>query len=238
MMTTAIPARLEFQCGHAALVSLPRIKGESVGQRNDRVAREKTSAQSRSCDFCGPAVVVAFDEPPVADVVALEALPVADVVALEALPVAEVAVFEEPLVTEAAIFEAPLAADVIAFEAPVADSEPSVDIQPEVPPVVESVATPVEAPVLSEQTPLGRKPRAARANGTARTRTNGKVHAPVVTQPARTNGKVHAPVAAQFRFTVSYQVDRVILAADVRDALRQAQSLGATEVLAITQGDR
>jgi hypothetical protein len=59
MMSSAIPARLEFQCGHAALVTLPRIKGETAAQRNDRVAREKSAAQSRQCDFCTPAMVIA-----------------------------------------------------------------------------------------------------------------------------------------------------------------------------------
>src|SRR5438067_12654167 len=54
MMSSVIPARLEFQCGHAALVSLPRVKGESSAQRTARIAREKTAARVRSCDFCPP----------------------------------------------------------------------------------------------------------------------------------------------------------------------------------------
>src|SRR5579859_5041476 len=52
MMSSVIPARLVFQCGHAALVSLPRVKGETSNQRADRVAREKSAAQLRACDFC------------------------------------------------------------------------------------------------------------------------------------------------------------------------------------------
>ena len=55
MISSAIPARLQFQCGHAALVSLPRVKGETATQRNDRVAREKSAALLRECDFCTPA---------------------------------------------------------------------------------------------------------------------------------------------------------------------------------------
>lgn len=58
MMTTAIPARLEFQCGHAALVSLPRIKGETSAQRQERIAGEKAQAQMRQCDFCSPTLVL------------------------------------------------------------------------------------------------------------------------------------------------------------------------------------
>src|SRR6266567_971107 len=66
MMSSVIPARLEYQCGHAALVSLPRIKGESSAQRNDRVAREKSAARTRACDFCGPNVEVLVAALPVA----------------------------------------------------------------------------------------------------------------------------------------------------------------------------
>src|SRR2546430_806776 len=51
MMSSVIPARLVFQCGHAALVSLPRIKGETNAQRAERVAREKSAAQTRACAF-------------------------------------------------------------------------------------------------------------------------------------------------------------------------------------------
>src|SRR5205085_360224 len=70
MMSSVIPARLEFQCGHAALVSLPRIKHESSAQRIERVAREKSDALGRRCDFCGPLVaeVVAVAAPQVAPV--------------------------------------------------------------------------------------------------------------------------------------------------------------------------
>jgi len=55
-MTTlsVIPARLEYACGHAALVSLSRFKGESPRQRNERVSHEKAAAGQRSCDFCAP----------------------------------------------------------------------------------------------------------------------------------------------------------------------------------------
>src|SRR4051794_36450922 len=58
MTSSAIPARLEFQCGHAALVSLPRIKGETSSARSQRVMREKAAAQVRACDFCGPDVAI------------------------------------------------------------------------------------------------------------------------------------------------------------------------------------
>jgi hypothetical protein len=59
MMSSVIPARLVYQCGHAALVTLPRVKGETSAQRNERVAREKSAALLRQCDFCAPTVEVA-----------------------------------------------------------------------------------------------------------------------------------------------------------------------------------
>jgi hypothetical protein len=57
LISQSIPARLEFACGHAALVSLPRLKGESATARNERVRGEKLAAQARACDFCGPVPV-------------------------------------------------------------------------------------------------------------------------------------------------------------------------------------
>ncbi len=57
LISQSIPARLEFACGHAALVSLPRLKGESATARNERIRGEKLAAQARACDFCGPVPV-------------------------------------------------------------------------------------------------------------------------------------------------------------------------------------
>src|SRR5438067_1189106 len=62
MMSSVIPARLVFQCGHAALVSLPRIKGETNAQRAERVAREKSAAQTRACDFCAQRLEVVLQQ--------------------------------------------------------------------------------------------------------------------------------------------------------------------------------
>jgi transposase-like protein len=61
MISSVIPARLEFSCGHAALVTLPRLKGEGASQRTERVNQEKTAARSRPCDFCGPSELPPFD---------------------------------------------------------------------------------------------------------------------------------------------------------------------------------
>jgi transposase-like protein len=61
MIAAVIPARLEFGCGHVALVSLPRVKGEGAAHRTQRVSQEKTAARSRPCDFCGPSELPPLD---------------------------------------------------------------------------------------------------------------------------------------------------------------------------------
>src|SRR6266852_4928900 len=55
-MTTlsVVHVRFEYACGHAALVSLPRLKAETPVQRTVRVKYEKAAAGQRSCDFCPP----------------------------------------------------------------------------------------------------------------------------------------------------------------------------------------
>jgi hypothetical protein len=67
-MWSSIPARMEYACGHAALLSLPRIKGESSRERNERIAREKRAAQMRVCDFCTPSEEPALASVTTADV--------------------------------------------------------------------------------------------------------------------------------------------------------------------------
>jgi len=48
----SIATYLKYKCGHAAMVSLPRIKGERPRDRDRRLALEKISASQRGCDFC------------------------------------------------------------------------------------------------------------------------------------------------------------------------------------------
>src|SRR5262245_18983136 len=106
MLSSAIPARLEYQCGQAALVSLPRIKGETSTQRNERVALEKRSAHLRVCDFCAPrleevAPVLSAAAPPV------DVEPVAPqdelLIVAAAEPVTPVAPIAEPVASDAPI---------------------------------------------------------------------------------------------------------------------------------------
>jgi hypothetical protein len=194
MMTSVIPARLDFQCGHAALVSLPRVKGESSAQRSIRIALEKSGAQARSCDFCAPRLAL-VTETVVADAVALAAAARAVDVVAEVV-VAEVVA---PLVLEEVV------ADVIPADVVTVAAAPQ-------------VSTPVPETRVRAASTANRRPRRVRPSAPA----------PVASGVA-TNG--HVP---SVRFVVRYQAEAVVEASDIRDALRQAAALGATEVVAIT----
>jgi len=146
MMSSVIPARLQYQCGHAALVSLPRVKGETATQRNDRVAREKSAALLRLCDFCTPA----NGSHPLTAAEIAETSPVLEIV----VPAVEAPV-EERLVTAAEVVEAlmvesePVVAEVLVAESPIEEA-PVVEVV-----VVESEPAPAPKVVV-------RKPRITR----------------------------------------------------------------------------
>ena len=95
MALTSVPARLVYACGHAALVSLAAVKGETSRQRAERVQREKDAAQQRSCDFCAP---VAMDAAvPLVEEVLANGHADAEPVMLELQPLeAEIAAVAEP----------------------------------------------------------------------------------------------------------------------------------------------
>jgi hypothetical protein len=277
MMPSVIPARLQFQCGHAALVTLPRVKGETATQRHDRVAREKTAALARQCDFCAPYVAVV--EPQLttmngnhveidqSDVV--ESTPVADlavVVTNESEPALEIAVTPSEVDTESALIpEVPVAPDV--FEIEPESAEPEVPEEVIVEAIIASQIEEIEeqdqgeAPqqeqvreeeeeeeqeeeedgtlVAPEPVP-SRRPRARRTRRTAVTRTPAPVAAPPARTrraPARRAAPTRVPAVSGQRFVVDYQVERVIQATSIQDALRQVADLGATDVLAITRED-
>ena len=228
MMSSVIPARLVFQCGHAALVSLPRIKGETNAQRADRVAREKSAAQTRACDFCAQRLEVVVQSAPAP----VEVSPPPPPVQVSAPP--------------------PIKASV----PPPVEASAQPPVEASTPPPVEAPAPPAAAPPLADwhaeriaqakprksapiAKPVGRPRRVAApvtppvANGAVAPQPKPVSAAkpkPVVKSSAR-NGRV-APGA---RFKVEFQVQTVLRAADVRDALRRARALGAVEVLAITQ---
>jgi hypothetical protein len=221
MMSSVIPARLVFQCGHAALVSLPRIKGETNAQRADRVTREKSSAHTRACDFCAQRL---------------------EVVVQQAAPVLAPAVVSAPTLPVVTAPTPPVGISptppVVAAPTPVEASAP--------PPVEVSAPPPAEppAPTVAAPTPLRRpvgRPRKVVAPVTPPV-TNGKVtghakaapaaRAKVVAKSVIPNGR--GPKGG-VRYMVEFEVETVLRAADVHDALRRAQALGAVEVLAIIQ---
>jgi hypothetical protein len=185
MMSSVIPARLQFQCGHAALVTLPRVKGETTAQRNERIAREKDAALARQCDFCGPAVEVTA----VANGTHAVAADLADVIAAEPVAIATPAV-AQPAPAPVVIEEIPEPA-VLVVEPVMSDGESNGAVEPPAPVILAQ-------PILAQTTPRTRK-------------------------------------GTNARFVVRYKVDRVLRAVDIRDAIRQAQALGAGEVLSITR---
>src|SRR6266849_5819091 len=163
MMSSVIPARLVFQCGHAALVSLPRIKGETNAQRADRVTREKSSAHTRACDFCAQRL----------EVVVQQAAPV--------LAPAVVSAPTLPVVTAPTPLEvsAPPPAEVSAPPPVEASTPPPVEAS--APPPVEPPAPTVAAPTPPRR-PVGR-PRKVIAPVTPPV-TNGKVAGHAKAAPA------------------------------------------------------
>jgi hypothetical protein len=265
MMSSVIPARLQFQCGHAALVTLPRVKGETATQRNDRVAREKTAALARQCDFCAPSVAAVEPQLTVMTGNHVE-IALSDVV--EPTPVADLAVVvtnasEPTLETEVTPFEedAESAPTNVEPVAPlIVEIEPEL-AEPEVPDevIVEAViASLAEDIVLVEEqeaaeaetaadavapqpVKVRRQPRRARRQTR---RPAAPTPAPVVATPARTRraptrrtAPTRVPIVSSQRYEVHYQVDRVIRAANIQDALQQVAAMGATDVLAVTRED-
>jgi hypothetical protein len=225
MLSSVIPARLVFQCGHAALVSLPRVKGETSTQRADRVAREKSAAQLRACDFCAQRLEVVVQHtapaplpaslptpPPTPLPTVFSAAASVPEAVVPVVPVVAIVAVEPVAAPPPALVEAvavPPAARVVVPRRRPAAKKPAAQV------VSQPVAPVVKQPVAPAVKKLVRRPR-----GPA-------IH---VAPPAQ-NGKA----ARGTRFTVQFQAQAVLRAADLRDALRQAQALGAIEVVAITR---
>jgi hypothetical protein len=199
------------------MVTLPRIKGETATERNDRVAREKSAALARQCDFCAQTVevvaltngahavgLVAEPEPVVETIAAIE-----EAIAVVA-PVKEEIVVVEPVAEEAIVVIEPLAEpqQTIAVVEPVAQAEETVVmVTPEEEIVV--VVEPVELPIAAPRAKATRKRQVRTPEAIARGR----------------------------QFLVEYQVERVLHAVDIHDALRKATALGASQLVAITRED-
>lgn len=177
MMSSAIPARLEYQCGHAALVSLPKIKGETSAQRTRRVALEKSAALARQCDFCAPVVELAPVQLP------------------------------EPVVTAVEVPVASLVLETVVDGVDGVDGEQVNGTQPVIAPAAEAEPTPPALPSVRPKAPRATRPRTRQTPRDLR------------------------------QFLVEYRVQRLVQAVDVRDALRQVATLGATDVLEIARQD-
>jgi hypothetical protein len=207
-------------------VTLPRVKGESSAQRNERIAREKSAALARQCDFCGPTVAITAATRP--DEVNGVHMTAADVVAAEPVVAADAVEEEEgPFVVEPFIVE-PVAVDV-------EEEEPVVVVVAEEPVVVVVAEEPVV--VLAEE-PVAVKPLVVLVEKERVPHHNGATTRPAA--PRQRRRRV-TPVSNGRRFLAEYQVEyqaeRVLRAVDIRDALRKAATLGASEVLAITRED-
>jgi transposase-like protein len=295
MISSVIPARLEFSCGHVALVSLPRPKGESPTQRTARVNQEKTEARGRACDFCGPREQALLEVRPVQDAVPSGELnghhagdekenlmhsaetpsvtrlgaeetrrtfpprrrlneeqerEVTRLYAETTMPVPEIS--KQFSIGESSVYRiaqrhgAGLRGRIAAPATPptAAPKAPRVSRRAK-------AAAPV-APVATPPTNGRRRPRAATAQATA-TPTRRRSAPAVVTRRAALRAVVTpavkrtrsvrqpaAPVAggALLRFEIRFHAETVLQAADVRAALRQVESLGATDVIAIVRQDR
>jgi hypothetical protein len=212
MLSSAIPARLEYQCGHAALVSLPRIKGETSSQRNERVALEKRNAQLRVCDFCAPRLE---EVAPVLSAAApsVDVEPVAPqgelLIFAAAEPAAPVAPIAEPVVSDSPIPEPPV------------EPLPSISVPPT--PEPERVAAGAAVPRRKSAAPVAPRPKPVVA-----------VTSPARVKPAPRPRAAVTPAASLLRFEIRFETERVLQATNIRDALRQAELLGATEVLGVS----
>ncbi len=263
MMPSVIPARLQFQCGHAALVTLPRVKGETATQRNGRVAREKSAALVRQCDFCAPSVAVL--EPQLA-VMNGNHVEIAQSDVAEPTPVANLAVvvtngYDPTLETEVTPFQEdaesaptlvePAAPDIVEIEPESAEPElpDEVIVEAVIASVAEDILADDEAEQRQEQEAeaVAPQPRPARRRRRAR-RQPARVPAPAAARgaatstrarraPARSATSARVSTVSGQRYEVHYQVDRAIQATSIQDALRQVMAMGATDVLAITRQD-
>jgi hypothetical protein len=98
--------------------------------------------------------------------------------------------------------------------------------------VVAHVAEPVApvAPVAVPQLPVASHADGPTPTTTRRVARPRRTSAPVAAKSVAPNGHV-----VSYRFVVRFRTETVVEATDIRDALRQVESLGATEVLALTR---
>jgi hypothetical protein len=254
MMPSFIPARLQFQCGHAALVTLPRVKGETAAQRNHRVVREKTAALGRQCDFCLPSRAVMEPQLAVMNDSQFE-IQISQSDVVEPTPIANLALVM-PNESESTVrIPVTRASDVDSESVPTTVEPAGPDVvEPEAPDavivgaIIFSHAEAVEQSQLQqeddkEEVPAAPKPKPARGPRARRQQEPASTLDPSKrAQPRPVRGAPvgrarpapGAKVIAQ-RFTVKYLVERVVRASTIHDALREMSARGAADFLAVTR---
>jgi transposase-like protein len=268
MISSVITARLEYSCGHFALVSLPRLKGETATQRTERVNRAKAEARGRACDFCGPSEQALVEVRPV-----LEALPSAELNGHQrAGDEKENVMTETPSVTPEGTQESRRTfpprrrlneeqeREVTRLYTETALSVPDISKQFS---IGESSVYRIAArhgARLRGRVAEGAAPGAKAATGRRRgrpaanqpapdagitRRRRGRAAAGQATPQAapaakatRRRGRRPADASGPQRFEIQFRAETVVRAADVRGALRQVEALGAADVTAIVRLDR
>jgi hypothetical protein len=231
------------------------------------VSQEKAAALARQCDFCAPSVAEVEPqltvmpghhvEMALSDVV--ELTPVADlavVVINEPEPTLEIAVtpFEEDAESAPANVEP---VELVIVEIEPEPDEPLVPDEVIVEAVIDLLAEEIEEELVQQEEAVAPEPardRRQRQTGLARRqpaaarrqprRAPAPAPAPAASTPVRTRrapvrraASTRVAATSGQRYEVHYQVDRVIRATSIQDALRQVAAMGVTEVLGITRED-
>jgi transposase len=245
-----IPIYLRFACGHAALVSLPRIRGETARDRGQRIEQEKATAHTRPCDFCPPlhtAVQQHKDDVMTTIDTAVSTAPSDQAAA----PKQRASTGRGPsplrkLTDEQELELTRLYSDTttpvpeIAKRFKVGESSVYRISQrhgaklrgPSAP----RGGRPARAATAKKEAPRARATRgrvsAGRPTGTRQRARQGR--ATTARQGRATTARATASTTAR-RFRVIFRGETVVQAASLRDALRRAQVGGATEIISVTQ---
>ncbi|MBV9547235.1 MAG: hypothetical protein JOY61_22930 [Chloroflexi bacterium] len=212
-MLSGVPARLEYACGHHALVSLQAVKGEGGQQRRRRIELEKAAALERPCDFCGPVLVL--EESVEANGTMTEIATPADTIA------AVEAIVEELSQTQSESVEDMSAEDAVAVEI-LASVEEDND------PMEELLAAAVVAEAVDETIAV------FEAQPTPETPARRRAARPKAARPKATRRRTAKP-APSARFRVDFVGEREVDADSIQAAVARAEAMGLHEIIAVTR---
>jgi transposase len=246
-----IPIYLRFACGHSALVSLPRIRGETARDRGQRIEQEKAIACTRPCDFCPPLhTAVQQHEDDDMTTTTETAVPTA--------PSGQAAAPKQRASTGRGPSPLRKLSDEQELELTRLYSDTNTPV-PEIAkrfkvgessvyrisqrhgaklrgPSAERGGRPARAAAAKQEAPRARAAR-GRASAGRPTRTRQRARQGGATtarqRRATTTRAAASPTARRFR--VIFRGETVVQAASLRDALRRAQVGGATEIISVTQ---